>query len=185
MNNCRCSWVTNDEIYQNYHDEEWGVPVYDDHTLYEMLILESFHAGLSWLIILKKRDNFRKAFDDFNSEKIEKYDDKKIIKLLNNEGIVRHKQKIMAAIENTKIFHEIQKEFGSFSNYLWGFNNNKIIKNMDDNFQNRTALSDKISKNLKSRGMKFVGSVTIQAYLEAIGIFNNHQLKCYLYKKQG
>lgn len=179
----RCSWVGSDEIYIKYHDNEWGVPVYDDKLLFEMLILESFHTGLSWLIILKKRENFRKAFDNFDSQIIVHYGEDKIEELLNNPGIVRSRRKIEATIGNTRVYHNIQKEFGSFSNYLWGFNNNKITYNKDDSFMTTTELSDRVSKDLKKRGMKYVGSVTINAYLEAVGVLNNHHTSCFRYKK--
>lgn len=175
----RCSWVSNDDIYIKYHDEEWGVPVYDDKVLYEMLILESFHTGLSWLIILKKRENFRKAFDNFDSKIVENYTDEKVEELLNNPGIVRSRRKITATIENTRIFHEIQKEYGSFSNYLWGFNDNKITYDDSKEFRTTTDLSDRVAKDLKKRGMKYVGSVTINAYLEAVGVINNHDEDCF------
>lgn len=174
----RCSWVGDDKTYIDYHDNEWGVPVYDDKLLFEMLILESFHTGLSWLIILKKRENFRKAFDNFDSKVIENYNENKILELLENKGIVRSRRKIEATIKNSSVFHSIQKEFGSFSSYLWGFNNNRVTYNRDNNITTTTDLSDRVSKDLKERGMKYVGSVTINAYLEAVGILNNHQLEC-------
>lgn len=175
----RCSWLdTNNELYVKYHDEEWGVPVYDDDKLFEMLILESFQAGLSWSIILKKRENFKKAFDNFDIDKISKYDNSKINELLENEGIIRHKGKINAAITNAQIFKEIQKENGSFSKYIWSFTDSKIIK---AEYKTKSDLSDRIAKDLKKKGMKFVGSTTIYSYLEAIGIINNHQECCFKY----
>ncbi len=175
----RCSWVEGKEkIYLKYHDEEWCVPKYDDNILYEMLILESFQAGLSWITILKKRDAFREAFDDFDIEKIIDYDENKVNELLENEKIIRHKGKINATIANAGVFKKIQKEYGSFSNYIWGFTDGKIIK---AEYKTKSELSDKIAKDLKKRGMKFVGSTTIYSYLESIGIIDNHTKDCYKY----
>ncbi|WP_292474348.1 DNA-3-methyladenine glycosylase I [Methanosphaera sp.] len=181
-NKKRCQWVEGkEEIYLNYHDNEWGKAVFDDKILFEMLILECFQAGLSWITILKKRESFRKAYDNFDIEKIIDYDDNKVEELMNNELIIRNKLKIEASINNAKIFKEIQKEFGSFSNYIWGFTDNKIIKNTEENYQTKSYTSDIVTKDLKKRGMKFVGSVTIYSYLEAIGIIDNHTTECYLY----
>ena len=178
----RCSWVNeNNKNYIKYHDEEWAVPSYEDKYLYEMLLLESFQAGLSWQCILNKRENFRKAFDNFNYEKIAKYDDKKIEILKNNKEIIRNDLKIKAAINNAKVFIKIKKEYKTFSNYIWHFTNNKIIKNKDNNLKTTSKLSDTISKDLKNRGMKFVGSTIIYSYLQAIGIINDHELECYKY----
>jgi len=175
----RCPWVEGkEEIYLKYHDEEWCVPKYDDNILFEMLILESFQAGLSWITILKKRDAFREAFDDFNIEKIIDYDENKVNELLENEKIIRHKGKINATIVNTKVFKEIQNEYGSFSTYIWGFTDGKIIK---AEYKTKSELSDRIAKDLKKRGMKFVGSTTIYSYLESIGIIDNHTIDCYKY----
>ena len=176
----RCSWVTDDEIYIKYHDEEWGVPTHDDHKLFEMLILESFQAGLSWITILKKRENFRKAFDNFDYVKISEYNDNKVNELRENEGIIRHKGKINATINNAKIFMKIQDEFGSFDSYIWEFTNGKIIK---AEFKTESELSKTISKELKKRGMKFVGPTIIYSYLESIGIINNHQENCFKFDK--
>ncbi len=178
----RCSWAQDcEEIYRKYHDKEWGTPCYNEHTLIEMLILESFHAGLSWLIILKKRDNFRKAFDNFDINKIAQYDDKKIEELMSDSGIVRHRLKILATINNSKKIMDIQNEFGSFTKYIWGFTDNKIIYNINNEFRTTTELSDTIAKDMKRRGMKFLGSVTIYAYLQAVGIVNDHHKECYKY----
>lgn len=178
----RCFWVDEkSEIYKKYHDEEWGVPKHDDHELFELLILESFQAGLSWITILKKRENFRKAFDNFDIERISKYDENKISELLANSGIIRSRNKIAAAISNAKIFLEIQEEFGSFSNYIWGFTDNKVIKNTSGNIITSSPLSDKISKDLKKRGMKYVGTVIIYSYLQAIGIIDDHDKDCFRY----
>ncbi len=180
----RCIWVDEkSELYKDYHDYEWGVPVYDDEKLYEMFLLETFQAGLSWITILKKREAFREAFDQFNVKKIALYDETKIMELLNNEKIIRSKRKIMAAVKNAKIFINIQNEFGSFSKYIWGFSNNQIIKNIDDNLKTTSKLSDDISNDLKKRGMSFVGSITIYSYLQAIGIVNDHELDCFCYNK--
>lgn len=179
----RCAWVDEkSEIYKNYHDHEWGVPVYDDEKLYEMFLLETFQAGLSWITILKKREAFRVAFDNFDVTKIANYDDKKVTELLANEKIIRSKRKISAAIKNANIFIEIQNEFGSFSKYLWGFSNHQIIKNEDNDFKTTSKLSDDVSKDLKQRGMSFVGSITIYSYLQAVGIVNDHELECFCYK---
>ena len=177
----RCFWVDEkSELYTKYHDEEWGVPKYDDKELFELLILESFQAGLSWITVLKKRDAFRKAFDNFDINKIVKYDETKISQLMENEGIIRCKNKILAAINNAKIFKEIQKEYGSFSNYIWGFTDNKVIKRTSKNLPASTPLSDKISKDLKKRGMKYVGTIIIYSYMQAIGVVNDHDPDCFI-----
>ena len=178
----RCSWLDEKyEIYVKYHDEEWGVPVFDDKKLFEMLILESFQAGLSWITVLKKREAFRKAFDSFDVKKVANYDEEKINNLLQNRDIIRSRGKINAAILNANVFIKIQKEFGSFSKYIWSFTDGKIIKNKDDNFQVSTPLSDKISKYLKKRVMKYVGTVIVYSYLQAIGVVNDHETKCFKY----
>lgn len=181
----RCKWVNEDNaLYVKYHDKEWGVPSYDDNYLYEMLLLESFQAGLSWECILNKRENFRKAFDNFDYNKISKYDDKKVNALLNNESIIRNKLKIEAAITNAKVFINIQKEYGSFSNYIWHFTNNKVIVNKTNIFKPTSDLSDTISNDLKRRKMKFVGSTIIYSYLQAIGVIYDHELSCDMYNKK-
>ena len=178
----RCSWVDeNSQVYKDYHDNEWGVPKYDDRELFELLILEGFQAGLSWLTVLKKREAFRKAFDNFDVKKVAKYDENKVAKLLQNEKIIRSRGKINSAILNAQIFIQIQKEFGSFSKYIWGFTDGKIIKNQDDKFQVSTPLSDTVSKDLKKRGMKYVGTVIIYSYLLSIGIVNDHETTCFRY----
>lgn len=178
----RCSWVDeSSQIYKDYHDYEWGKPIYDDCKLYEMFLLETFQAGLSWLTILKKRNFFKIAFDDFDVNKIARYNEEKIDALLNDKNIIRNKRKINAAIRNAKIFIAIQEEFGSFSKYIWGFTNYQIIKNEDDVIKTTSKLSDDISKDLKKRGMSFVGSITIYSYLQAIGIVNDHEKKCFCY----
>ena len=173
----RCSWVNSNPLYIKYHDDEWGVASYDDNYLFEMLVLESFQAGLSWECILNKRENFRKAFDNFNYEKISRYSDIKITELLNNKGIVRNKLKIKAIINNSKVFIDIQKEYGSFSKYIWSFTNNKQI--IHNTIVTSNDLSDKISLDLKKRGMKFVGTTIIYSYLQAIGVVNDHEKNCF------
>ena len=178
----RCFWADeNSEIYLKYHDEEWGVPKYDDRELFELLILESFQAGLSWITVLKKREAFRKAFDGFDVRKVASYNENKVEELLKNEGIIRSRGKINAAINNAKIFIEIQKEYGSFSNYIWGFTENKVIKNISGMIPASTPLSDKISKDLKKRGMKYVGTVIVYSYLQAIGVVDDHEKGCFKY----
>ena len=181
---CRCTWVNlNNKLYIDYHDKYWGRPSYDDDYLFEMLMLESFQAGLSFECILNKRNNFKKAFDNFNYNKISKYDDKKINELMQNKGIIRNKLKIKAIINNAKIFIKIREEYKIFSNYIWHFTNNKIVKNETDKIPTHNDLSDKISKDLKSRGMSFVGTVIIYSDLQSIGIINDHEKKCYLYER--
>lgn len=178
----RCHWVDeNSPIYIKYHDEEWGIPKYDDKELFELLILESFQAGLSWITVLKKREDFRIAFDNFDVKKVASYDETKVNELLNNEKIIRSRGKINSAINNAKIFIDIQKEFGSFTNYIWGFTNNQVVKNSSDVLPVSTPLSDKISKDLKKRGMKYVGTIIIYSYLQAIGVVNDHEKDCFKY----
>lgn len=178
----RCPWCGTDPLYIEYHDKEWGVPVYDDAVLFEFLILESFQAGLSWITILRKRENFRKAFDDFDYKKIAWYPESKIQELLQNEGIIRNKLKVRAAVTNAQAFMEVQKEFGSFSKYIWGFVDGKPIKNNLKSLQDApatTALSDTISKDLKKRGFKFMGSTVVYAHLQATGVVNDHLVDCF------
>ncbi|MBQ3101708.1 DNA-3-methyladenine glycosylase I [bacterium] len=177
-----CSWVRNQpEFYLKYHNEEWGVPSYDDRELFELLVLEGFQAGLAWITVLKKREAFRVAYDNFDVQKVANYDDKKIAELIQNTGIIRSKSKIISSINNAKIFIQIQKEFGSFSNYIWGFTGGKIIKNTNDKIPVSTPLSDLISKDLKKRGMKYVGSIIIYSYLQAIGVVDDHETTCFRY----
>jgi len=178
MTKNRCNWAGSDEIYIKYHDEEWGVETHDDRELFEMLVLESFQAGLSWITILKKRENFRNAFDDFDVVKVANYDDDKVEELRSNEGIIRHKGKITSAINNAQVFIEIQKEFGSFDEYIWSFTDGEIIK---AEFLTESDLSKTISKDLKKRGLKFVGPTIIYSYLESIGVIDNHQEDCFKY----
>lgn len=174
----RCRWCNlNNPKYIEYHDKEWCKPNFNEQYLYEMLILESFQAGLSWECVLNKRDDFIKAFDNFNIDKICNYDDKKIKELLENADIIRNKLKINAAINNSKIFKEIQKEYQTFSNYIWHFTENKIIYETD---KTSSELSDEISKDLKRRGMKFVGTTIIYSYLQAIGVIYSHEKGCFL-----
>lgn len=178
----RCFWVDEkSEIYVKYHDEEWGVPNHNDRDLFELLILEGFQAGLSWITVLKKREAFRKAFDNFDVKKVSEYDEEKINALLENKDIIKSRGKITAAINNAKIFIEIQKDFGSFSNYIWGFTDNKVIKNTTGEIPVKTELSDMVSKDLKKRGMKYTGSVIIYSYLQAIGIVDDHEKDCFRY----
>ena len=173
----RCSWCNlNNPLYIKYHDEEWGVPTHDDKKLFELLILESFQAGLSWECILNKRENFRKAFDNFDIDKIIKYDENKIKKLKDNKGIIRNELKIKATIKNAKIFKEIQKEYGTFDKYIWHFTDYKVIH---EKHRTSSKLSDKISNNLNKKGMSFVGTTIIYAYLEAIGLLNTHEKSCF------
>ena len=180
----RCKWVNLDNpLYIKYHDEEWGVPSYNDKHLFEMLILESFQAGLSWECILNKRESFREDFDNFDYKKVANYDEEKISQLLTDKRIIRNKLKIRASIQNAKAFIKIIEEYGSFSTYIWLFTNNKIIYNKDDKFVTSNELSDKISKDLKKRGMSFVGTTIIYSYLQAIGVINDHELNCDFRKK--
>lgn len=179
----RCFWVDEkSEIYIKYHDEEWGAPKYDDRELFELLILEGFQAGLSWITVLKKREAFRAAFDNFDVKKVAAYDDKKIEELRANKDIIRNLSKIKCAVKNAQIFIQIQKEYGSFSKYIWGFTNNQVIYNNSEKIQVSTPLSDKISKDLQKRGMKYVGTVIIYSYLQAIGVINDHDKDCFLHK---
>ncbi len=179
MEKKRCKWCNlKNELYVKYHDEEWGVPNFDDKYLFEMLILESFQAGLSWECVLNKREAFKIAYDNFDINKIIKYDDKKINELLSNEKIIRNKLKIKASINNAKIFKKIQEKFGSFYEYLRRFTNDKTIYESD---KTTSSLSDNISKDLQKRGMKFVGSTIIYSYLQAIGVINSHFEDCFLY----
>lgn len=180
----KCNWCLGDPLYESYHDEEWGIPVFDDDMLFEFLILETFQAGLSWITILRKREHFRKAFDQFNYKKIADYNDKKIESLLVDAGIIRNKLKIKATITNAQAFMNVQEEFGSFSKYIWNFVDGKPIKNKVENYKNApatTPLSDAISKDLKQRGFKFVGSTVIYAHMQATGMVNDHEIECFRY----
>ncbi len=184
MNKKKCGWCLGDAQYEQYHDAEWGVPVHEDQTLFEFLILETMQAGLSWITVLRKRNNYRKALDQFDVDKISQYDESKIQELMQNSGIIRHELKIRSIIKNATAFKEIQEKYGSFSEYLWNFVDHNPIKNNVKSYQNapsRTALSDRIAKDLKKNGFKFVGSVTIYAYMQAIGMVNDHEVTCFRY----
>jgi DNA-3-methyladenine glycosylase I len=178
----RCGWCLSSDLYKKYHDEEWGAPVYEDQKLFEFLILETFQAGLSWITILKKRDNFRWAFDDFDYLKVAQYSEEKIQELLLDAGIIRNQLKIRAAVANAVAFMKVQEEFGSFSKYIWQFTNGKPIVNNPKSLKDVPAtspLSDEISKDLKKRGFKFVGSTVVYAHLQATGMVNDHLEDCW------
>jgi DNA-3-methyladenine glycosylase I len=180
----RCAWATSDELNVKYHDLEWGIPVYDDRLLFEFLILEGAQAGLSWLTILKKRENYRQAFDNFDARVIAKYQAARIEKLLNNPGIIRNRLKIQAAVLNAKAFLKLQDEFGSFSKYIWSFVDGKPILNSWKNLSQvpaKTIISDAMSKDLKKRGFKFVGSTICYAFMQAVGMVNDHTTNCFRY----
>lgn len=182
----RCPWPSDDKLMIKYHDREWGVPLHNDKKLFEFLILEGFQAGLSWRTILHKRENFRMAFDNFDFNKVAKYDKRKINSLLKNEGIVRNKLKIEAAIMNAKAFLQVRKEFGTFNNYIWSFVNGKPIQNKFKSLKElpaKTKLSDRISDDLKKRGFKFVGSTIVYAHMQATGMVNDHVVSCYRHKE--
>lgn len=186
MKKHKCGWCMGDDLYEDYHDYEWGVPVRDDDTLFEFLILETFQAGLSWITILRKRENFRKALDNFDYKKIAKYGDTKIEELLQNQGIIRNKLKVRATVSNAQAYLRVQKEFGSFSRYIWGFVNNRPIRNTLEDYREgpaNTALSDTISKDLKKRGFKFVGSTVVYAHMQATGMVNDHEVNCFRYNE--
>ena len=182
----RCRWVNvKNPLSVKYHDHEWGIPHYDDKDLFEFLILESFQAGLSWECVLNKREILREAFDGFDYDQISRYDEEKINALCSYPNMNKNKLKIKAAVTNAKVFIEIQKEHGSFANYIWAFSDHKVIKNVDDQFHVTSALSDTVSKDLRKRGMKFVGSIIIYSYLQAIGMIDDHELGCDFYKRDG
>ena len=185
-NKKRCNWLKDDALYMEYHDKEWGVPVYEDAKIFEFLLLETFQAGLSWITILRKRENFRTAFDNFDYQKIANYSDEKLEELRLDSGIIRNRLKIKAAKTNSIAFIEIQKEFGTFSKYFWDFVNGKAIQNNFTSMSEmpaNTPLSDKISKDLKSRGFKFVGSTIIYAHMQAMGMVNDHTIDCFRHKE--
>ena len=182
----RCDWSTNDPLYIAYHDNEWGVPLHNEQQLFEFLTLETFQAGLSWITVLRKRENFRIAFDNFDYQKIALYDETKVEELLQDSGIIRNKLKIRAAINNAQAFMQIQNEFGSFDAYIWGFVGGKAIQNQRKNMRDLPAtseISDKLSKDLKKRGFKFVGSTVIYAHMQATGMVNDHTMDCFRYKE--
>lgn len=181
----RCPWPSDDKLMIKYHDKEWGVPLHNDRKLFEFLILEGFQAGLSWRTILHKRESFRKAFDNFDFNKVAKYNKRKINSLLKDAGIVRNKLKIEGAIKNAKAYIRVRKEFGTFNKYIWGFVNGKPIKSKFKTLKQlpaRTELSDKISEDLKKRGFTFVGSTIVYAHMQATGMVNDHITTCFRYK---
>lgn len=183
----RCSWCLSDPIYIKYHDEEWGRPIHDDRLLFEFLILEGFQAGLSWLTVLNKRENFRKAFMNFDAKKIAKFDKNKVEELMLDAGIIRNRLKIEAAIINAKLFLEIQKEFGSFDKYIWSFVNEKTVVNKPESVKElpaKTDLSDVMSKEMGKRGFKFRGSTICYAFMQAVGMVDDHTTDCWRKKKQ-
>lgn len=178
----RCGWCEKDDLYRNYHDNEWGKPVFDDETIFEFLVLESFQSGLSWYTILKKRENFKRAFDDYNYTEIAEYQQEKIDELLLDAGIIRNKLKIFATISNAQNFMKVQKEFGSFSKYIWGFVAGKPIDNQPKSLKDvpaTTEISDALAKDLKKRGFKFLGSTVVYAFMQATGMVNDHVMDCH------
>ena len=181
----RCAWCEKDDLYRNYHDNEWGKPVYDDATIFEFLILETFQAGLSWYTVLAKRENFRKAFDNFDLIKIANYSEDKMAELAEDTGIIRNKLKIKATVTNAQAFIKVQEEFGTFSKYIWGFVDGKPIDNQPKTLSEvkaTTPISDALSKDLKKRGFKFVGSTVMYAHMQATGMVNDHILECHTRK---
>ena len=184
-NKTRCAWCEKDDLYRNYHDNEWGKPVYDDETIFEFLILETFQAGLSWYTVLAKRENFRKAFDNFDLMKIANYSEDKMAELGEDAGIIRNKLKIKATVTNAQAFIKVQEEFGSFSKYIWGFVDGKPIDNKPKTINEvkaTTPISDALSKDLKKRGFKFVGSTVMYAHMQATGMVNDHVVDCHTRK---
>lgn len=182
----RCQWVTDDPLYVRYHDEEWGVPVHDDRTHFEFLILEGAQAGLSWLTVLRKREAYRAAFADFDPEKVARFTASKIAKLLENPGIVRNRLKVASAVSNAKRFLEVQKEMGSFDRYLWSFVGGKPVDGRRETHRSvppTSDASDRLSKDLKKRGFKFVGSTIVYAHLQACGLVNDHLTTCFRYRQ--
>lgn len=182
----RCPWCLGNELYEKYHDEEWGVPVHDDQKHFEFLLLETMQAGLSWLTILKRRENYRRAFANFNPKIVAQFDAVKIEELMQDVGIIRNRRKIEAAVNNAAKFLEVQARFGAFDKFIWQFTNGKIVKNKWININQvnpTTELSDTVAKELKTLGFKFVGSTTIYAHLQAIGVVNDHLIDCFRYKE--
>ncbi len=178
----RCRWAENDELLKKYHDEEWGVPLHDDTKLFEFLILEGAQAGLSWLTVLRKRENYRRAFDGFDAEKIALYKDDRVGRLMQNEGIIRNRLKIEAAILNARTFLKIREEWGSFDAYIWQFTEGKPKQNCwrtPEEVPTKTAESDAMSKDLVKRGFKFVGSTICYAFMQAVGMVNDHTIDCF------
>jgi len=188
MRRRRCAWGEGDPLYQNYHDEEWGVPIHDDRKLFEFLVLEGMQAGLSWHIILKKRENFRAAFDNFNPEKVAAYGEKKIDQLLRNEGIIRNRMKIESSIQNAKAFCEVQREYGSFDSFIWQFVGGKPKRNAWETLHDipaKTRESEAMSRALKNLGFTFVGSTICYAFMQAVGMVNDHVMDCFRYDEIG
>lgn len=182
----RCAWSEGDDLMNEYHDEEWGTPVHDDRKQFEFLVLESAQAGLSWRTVLRKRENYRKAYDNFDPRIVAEYDDTKIGELLNNPGIIRNRQKIKASINNAKRFLEVQEEFGSFDAYIWRFTDHRQVINKWKRLGEipaKTELSDIISKDMKKRGLTFVGSTIIYSHLQAVGVVNDHLIHCFRYRQ--
>ena len=182
----RCTWPGEDPLYIRYHDREWGIPIHSDRKLFEFLILEGAQAGLSWITVLKKRPAYRKAFDNFDFNKVARYKERKIKQLLNNPGIIRNKLKIRSAISNAKAFIEVRKEFGTFNKYIWQFVDGKPIQNSFKDMKDipaTTELSDQISKDLKKRGFNFVGSTIVYAHMQATGMVNDHTMDCFRYRE--
>jgi len=182
----RCDWATKNPLYIAYHDNEWGTPLHDEQQLFEFLILETFQAGLSWITVLRKRENFHKAFDNFDYKKVALYDEDKILDLLQDAGIIRNKLKVRAAVSNAQAFMKIQEEFGTFDKYIWGFVDGKAIQNNRKSMKElppTTEISDKLSKDLKKRGFKFVGSTVVYAHMQATGMVNDHVVDCFRYDK--
>jgi DNA-3-methyladenine glycosylase I len=182
----RCPWAKDDPLYIAYHDQEWGIPVYQDNHLFEMLILEGMQAGLSWLTVLRKRENFREAFEQFNAEKMARYSDKKISKLLTNSGIIRHQKKIQAAIQNAKAFLSIREQWGEFARYIWQFVDGVPKQNVwkkSNDVPATSKESDLMSKDLKKQGFLFVGTTICYAYMQAVGMVNDHLVTCYRYRE--
>lgn len=182
----RCGWCEGDALYEAYHDTEWGVPLFEDNQLFEFLILETFQAGLSWITILRKRENFRKAFDNFDYKKIADYSEEKVAELMNDSGIIRNKQKILASISNAEAYMKIQEEYGSFSSYIWKFIDGTPIQTNLKSYKQApasTELSITISKDLKKRGFKFVGPTVVYAHMQATGMVNDHEIDCFRHKE--
>ena len=185
-NHKRCPWCEGDALYEQYHDKEWGVPIFDDLKLFEFLTLETFQAGLSWITILRKREHFRKAFDQFDYEKVARYGDEKINALLNNQSIIRNKQKIKAAVNNAQRFIGIRQEHGTFSQYIWDIVGGKPLQNSFKTLEEipaKTALSERISKDLKQNGFQFVGPTVVYAHMQATGMVNDHLVGCFRYQE--
>lgn len=184
----RCPWCGSDPLYVSYHDQEWGVPVHDDRKHFEFLVLESAQAGLSWLTVLRKRENYRALYDDFDPVAVAQYDESKVTALLGNAGIIRNRMKVEASISNAQCFLKIQKEFGTFDRYIWGFTEGKPVVNAWTELSQlpaKSPLSDAVAKDLKARGFKFLGTTIIYAHLQAIGIINDHLVDCFRYNEVG